>query len=70
MPSNYKLLIRGFSTFNVTSATSTIVSASRTYAQDQVKNTTAEKDAVGEQIAKQFCPEEQACKNNEYSAEG
>ncbi|MFX6085675.1 hypothetical protein ABTF32_19055, partial [Acinetobacter baumannii] len=41
-------------------ATSTIAAASRTYAQDQIKNAAAEKEAIGKQIASQLSPEEQA----------
>ncbi|MDK2102814.1 hemagglutinin repeat-containing protein [Acinetobacter baumannii] len=43
----------------VADATSTIAAASRTYAQDQIKNATAEKEAIGKQIASQLSPEEQ-----------
>jgi filamentous hemagglutinin len=44
----------------VADATSTIAAASRTYAQDQIKNAAAEKEAIGKQIAGQLSPEEQA----------
>lgn len=44
----------------VADATSTIAAASRTYAQDQIKNAAAEKEAIGKQIASQLSPEEQA----------
>ncbi|KQG94627.1 hypothetical protein APC57_10570 [Acinetobacter baumannii] len=47
----------------VADATSTIAAASRTYAQDQIKNTAAEKEAIGKQIASQLSPEEQAAIN-------
>ena len=43
----------------VADATSTIAAASRTYAQDQIKNAAAEKEAIGKQIASQLSPEEQ-----------
>jgi len=43
----------------VADATSTIAAASRTYALDQIKNATAEKEAIGKQIASQLSPEEQ-----------
>ena len=44
----------------VADATSTIAAASRTYAQDQIKNAAAEKEAIGKQIASQLSPEQQA----------
>jgi len=44
----------------VADATSTIAAASRTYAQDQIKNAAAEKEKIGQQIASQLSPEEQA----------
>ncbi|WP_343594717.1 VENN motif pre-toxin domain-containing protein [Acinetobacter sp.] len=37
-----------------------VAAASRTYAQDQIKNAAAEKEAIGKQIASQLSPEEQA----------
>ncbi|MDC5534131.1 hemagglutinin repeat-containing protein [Acinetobacter baumannii] len=43
----------------VADATSTIAAASRTYAQDQIKNATAEKEAIGKQITSQLSSEEQ-----------
>lgn len=43
----------------VADATSTIAAASRTYAQDQIKNAAAEKETIGKQIASQLSPEEQ-----------
>ncbi|HFG4596609.1 hemagglutinin repeat-containing protein [Acinetobacter baumannii] len=43
----------------VADATSTIVAASRTYAQDQIKNAAAEKEAIGKQITSQLSSEEQ-----------
>jgi len=43
----------------VADATSTIAAASRTYAQDQIKNAAAEKEKIGQQIASQLSPEEQ-----------
>ncbi|WP_409976760.1 hemagglutinin repeat-containing protein [Acinetobacter sp. C_3_1] len=44
----------------VADATSTIAAASRTYAQDQVKQAVSEKEAIGKQLASQLSPEEQA----------
>ncbi|WP_353887592.1 hemagglutinin repeat-containing protein [uncultured Acinetobacter sp.] len=44
----------------VADATSTIAAATRTYAQNQVNNTVAEKEAIGKQLASQLSPEEQA----------
>jgi filamentous hemagglutinin len=44
----------------VADATSTIAAASRTYAQDQIKNAAAEKETIGKQIASQLSPEQQA----------
>ena len=44
----------------VADATSTITAAARTYAQDQVKRATAEKDQIGEQLASQLDASEQA----------
>jgi len=44
----------------VADATSTIAAASRTYAQDQIKNAAAEKEAIGKQITSQLSPEQQA----------
>ncbi|HGW3558332.1 TPA: hemagglutinin repeat-containing protein [Acinetobacter baumannii] len=43
----------------VADATSTIAAASRTYAQDQIKNAAAEKEAIGKQITSQLSSEEQ-----------
>ncbi|WP_439822762.1 hemagglutinin repeat-containing protein, partial [Acinetobacter baumannii] len=43
----------------VADATSTIVAASRTYAQDQIKNAAAEKEVIGKQITSQLSSEEQ-----------
>ena len=44
----------------VADATSTIAAASRTYAQDQIKNAVAEKEAIGKQLVSQLSPEQQA----------
>ncbi|WP_427838347.1 hemagglutinin repeat-containing protein [Acinetobacter baumannii] len=43
----------------VADATSTIAAASRTYAQDQIKNAAAEKEEIGKQITSQLSSEEQ-----------
>lgn len=48
----------------VADATSTIAAASRTYAQDQIKNATADKEAIAEQLKKQMSPEELAYVNS------
>ena len=53
----------------IADATSTIATAGRTYAQDQIKNAAAEKEALQEELKTQLSPEDQANFKNLSSKE-